>query len=104
MGMKRFAGQTGVLSILLWTLGCGPGGPKTYTITGTVTFDAHPVEKGEIVFVPLEKDQAPDAGMIQHGHYSVPVKAGHKRVEIRATREVPEKRNPMGPVFQAYIP
>ena len=42
--------------------------------------------------------------MIQHGNYSVPVKAGHKRVEIRASREVPEKRNPMGPVFQSYIP
>jgi hypothetical protein len=102
MTMKRLPWQAGVLSFLALPLGCGS--PSTYTITGTVTLDGQLVEQGEILFVPIEKDQAPDSGLITKGTYTVQVKAGPKQVEIRAVREVPEKRTPMGPVFLDYIP
>jgi hypothetical protein len=102
--MQRSAWQTALIGFLALMLGCGSGGPKTYTITGTVTFDGTRVENGEIIFVPLERDDAPDSGFIKNGTYKVQVKAGDKRVEIRASREVPETPNPMGPVYQPYIP
>jgi len=72
---------------------------------GTVTFDGRPVEGGEIIFVPVDKGVAPDAGRIDKGAYDLLVKAGNKRVEIRASRPVlGGKPNPMGPVYQDYIP
>ena len=89
---------------LAWlTTGCGTG-PKTYWVQGTVTFDGQPVETGEIIFVPLDKDLGPDAGPITNGTFAFAVKAGKKRVEIRASREVPGKRTSMGPVYEDYIP
>ncbi len=89
---------------LVWlTAGCGSG-PRTYWVEGTVTFDGRPVETGEIIFVPLDKDLGPDAGPITNGSFGFAVKAGQKRVEIRASREVPGKRTSMGPVYEDYIP
>jgi hypothetical protein len=102
--MGRFPWQVVLINVILGLLGCDSGSPKTYTITGTVTFDGHRVEDGEIIFVPVEKEQAPDAGHIKNGTYTVEVKAGHKRVEVRAIREVPDKRTPMGPVHEQYLP
>ena len=96
----RWLGMLGVLM----AAGCGSGGPKIYTITGQVTLDGHPVEKGEIIFLPVDEDLAPDSGKIRNGTYTAQVKAGPKRVEIRAFRELPEQRTSMGPVFQQYIP
>lgn len=84
--------------------GCGAGGPKTYTVTGIVSFDGQPVEDGEILFIPAEKHFGPDAGKIVNGAFRFAAKAGVKRVEIRAARDVPGKRTPMGPVREDYIP
>jgi hypothetical protein len=70
-----------------------------------VNFDGRPIEGGEIIFVPVEKGAAPDAGRIDNGSYEALVKRGKKRVEIRASRPVVGgKPNPMGPVYQDYIP
>jgi len=37
---------------LLFTMGCGPKGPVTYPINGTVLFDGQPVADGLILFTP----------------------------------------------------
>ena len=90
---------------ILFAFGCGAGSPAMCRVSGSVTFDGTPVENGEIIFVPLDKGFAPDAGKIDNGTYDVLVKAGNKRVEIRASRPVVGKKpNPMGPVYQDYIP
>src|SRR5262245_61864897 len=92
-------------SLLFFTFGCDAGRPARYRVTGFVTFDRQPVEGGEIVFVPVDKGVAPDAGRIDNGSYDLLAKAGKKRVEIRASRPVVGgKPNPMGPVYQDYIP
>ena len=92
-------------AIFFLAFGCGAGSPAMYRVTGSVTFDGRPVENGEIIFVPFDKSLAPDAGNIDHGTYDLLVKAGKKRVEIRASRPlVGKKPNPMGPVYQDYIP
>ena len=103
--MDRWPYHLAFATLLFFALGCGAGGPAMYRVTGTVTFDGRPVESGEIIFVPVDKGVAPDAGRIDNGAYDLLVKAGKKRVEIRASRPVlGGKPNPMGPVYQDYIP
>lgn len=86
--------------------GCG-GQQRTYEVSGTVTFDGAPVEKGEISFVPLDAGRAPSAGVIAGGTFHVRATAGPKRVEIRAARPLPAKRQSepeMGPLYEDYLP
>ncbi len=92
-----------LIGLTWFTAGCGTG-PKTYWVQGSVTFDGRPIEIGEIIFVPLDKDLGPDAGSIKNGTFAFAVKAGKKRVEIRASRAVPGQRTSMGPVYEDYIP
>lgn len=85
--------------------GCAPSGPKTYPVSGTVTFNGEIVPKGHIVFAPVDGSTAPDAGEILNGRFQLRAKAGKKRVEIMADREIGK----MDPVMhtvprQSYIP
>jgi hypothetical protein len=103
--MYTWSSSLGFAALLFCAFGCGPGSPAMYRVSGSVTFDGGPVENGEIIFVPFDKRVAPDAGNIDHGTYDLLVKAGKKRVEIRASRPVVGKKpNPMGPVYQDYLP
>src|SRR5438128_7172076 len=103
--MIRWPYTLGVASLLMFAFGCGDGRPTMYKVTGSVTLDGRPVESGEIIFVSIDKGVAPDAGRIDNGSYNVLVKSGKKKVEIRASRPVVGgKPNPMGPVYQDYIP
>jgi hypothetical protein len=102
--MRRFLAGL-VVATALVAGGCTDHGPARYRVQGSVRFDGQPVEKGEILFAPVDKGIAPDAGRIDQGRYEVLVKAGKKRVEIRASRPVVSgKPNPMGPVYHDYIP
>ena len=40
---------------LFFTIGCGPKGPVTYPISGTVLFDGKPVVEGMILFTPASE-------------------------------------------------
>ena len=96
--MRRRFSRLG-LAALLFALGCNDPQPARYRVQGSVRYDGQPVEDGEILFAPVVKGIAPDAGRIDHGSYEVLVTAGKKRVEIRASRMVVGgKPNPMGPV------
>ena len=103
--MSRRLSPLGCAILLVFAIGCGSGGPTLLQVTGTVTFDGQPIESGEIIFLAVDKAVAPDAGRIDDGAYDLLVKAGTKRVEIRASRPViGRKPNPMGRVYQNYIP
>jgi hypothetical protein len=102
--MKRFICQLCFVGFLLLAQSCDAVGPKKFKVTGTVTFDGQPVDSGEIIFVPEEKELAPDSGKIKKGSFTAQVTAGKKRVQIRASRLVPGMSNPMGPVREDYIP
>jgi hypothetical protein len=70
-----------------------------------VTFDGQPLPEGDILFHAAGNDVASDAGKIQNGQFKFRAKAGPKRVEILAAREVPGSMNPvMGPLRENYIP
>lgn len=91
---------------VLSLVGCGPSGPVTYPVSGTVTFDGQPLPEGFITFVP-EGDISPDAGKIVEGKFEFRAQAGKKRIEINANRTKPgAKVEPsMGAVpFEQYIP
>ena len=54
-------------------LGCGdPSGlPKRYPVSGTVTYQGKPVEKGRINFIPTQADGRAAGGEIENGEYSL---------------------------------
>lgn len=52
--MVRFLFVAAPVAILLLA-GCGSG-PKTYSVTGTVTYKGAPVEGADIAFLPVKED------------------------------------------------
>jgi hypothetical protein len=73
--------------MVLLLAGCGPAGPKTYEVSGTVTWNGEPVADGYINFYPLDGTIVPDGGKIKNGQYRFRARPGKKRVQIDATRE-----------------
>jgi hypothetical protein len=87
----------------LW--GCGASGPRTYEVTGTVTFDDQPVTRGDIYFHPEDGRYGSEHGAIVEGKYRAKVKEGKHKVTIQASRPVPGKKGPMGEdAIEDYIP
>lgn len=94
-----------LLLACLLLVGCGPTGPKTYPVSGTVMFNGEPLAKGQISFMPKDGKTAPTGGAITAGKYTVQALEGMKSVEITATRE----EGPVDPVMgkarqKQYIP
>jgi len=48
-----------VAVVVLWTSGCGDGGPPRYHIRGSVTFAGKPVPAGAISFIPVGETVSP---------------------------------------------
>jgi hypothetical protein len=87
--------------------GVGCGRQDTIEISGQVTFDGAPIEKGEISFIPVDGASAAEGAVIENGTFALAVKPGAKRVEIRASRPLPPERqtNPeMGLMYEDYVP
>ncbi len=82
--------------------GCGPSGAP---VSGTVTWNGKPVEKGHIVLEPVEENVKPDAGQIQNGEFVFRAQTGVKRVKIHADRRITEPDPVMGIAERGpYIP
>jgi hypothetical protein len=89
--------------------GCGPTGPVTHTVSGTVTFDGVPVAKGDIIFRDAAGQDKSYGGQITDGKFSFESSPGKKKVEINAMREVPGKMDTSNPgaevpLMEQYIP
>lgn len=86
-------GLIGSLAVILTScMGCGgSSGPERGNVSGQVTFNGQPVEKGVIAFVPDGSTVGPTSGaIIENGRYKTqsgggPVLGSH-RVEIVAHR------------------
>jgi hypothetical protein len=109
--LPRPAGWTVFAAPLLCCLaalsGCGPGGPKTVPVSGTVTFAGQPVADGEIAFRSADGATASWAGRIVAGRYAIRSTVGPKRVEIIAVRPKPgakPKASGEGVINEMYIP
>lgn len=90
--------------LLLLTSGCG--GDGKVPVSGSVSFDGQPVERGEISFVPVEAGQSPDGGTIENGQFAFRTTPGAKRVEIRASRPLPPEKqtDAAGTFYEDFIP
>jgi hypothetical protein len=65
-------------ALALTALGCG-GRSDDYPrepISGTVTLDGKPIERGYITFEPKSGQPTQSGGMIEQGKYEVPVQSG----------------------------
>lgn len=61
-------------------MGCGP---KTSTVSGTVTFNGEAVANGAVSFFPTDGKGAPAGGLIKDGRYTVTgVKPGEMTVQL----------------------
>jgi hypothetical protein len=102
--MSRQWWLAGLVLALASLFGCGGSGPRTYPVSGEVSFDGTPVAEGDILFIPADPAVAPEGGKITNGRYQLRAKPGWQRVEIRASRPLPGPPGPMGPVYADYIP
>jgi hypothetical protein len=87
--------------------GCGPGGPKTVPISGSVSFAGQPVAEGEIAFRSADGATASWAGPIVAGRFAIRSTVGPKRVEIIAVRPrsgAKAKASGEGVPNEMYIP
>jgi hypothetical protein len=79
--------------------------PKTYPVSGTVTFNGQPLKEGDISFHPADPAVSADAGKIVDGEFHFQAKPGSKRVEVRVSQVVPGRTTPMGgPLRLEIIP
>ena len=97
-----------IVSVLVLA-GCGPSGPATCAVSGTVTFDGTPVADGQIIFRDAAGTEKSYGGAITAGQYSFESSPGKKKVDITAMREVPGKMDTSNPgvevpLMEAYIP
>jgi len=79
--------------------GCGREGPDRVIVSGTVSYQGQPVEKGRIRFCPEKGTMMPTSGaLIVDGKYSVEAKGGvpvgAHNVEIVGFRADPDYRPP----------
>jgi hypothetical protein len=57
---------------LLIASGCSDDGlPKRYPVTGTVTYNGKPLERGQVNFLPTAPEGRPASGDIEAGRYSL---------------------------------
>jgi len=99
-------GRITVLWLIANSLLTGCGGQQfeqTYRVTGRVTLDQEPLPQGNIVFLTSETGDLQSIP-IENGVYSGEVRAGRRRVEIRAYRPETGSRAIMEPPPSNYLP
>jgi hypothetical protein len=81
----------GSLTVLGAISGCGESDPLgRKAISGTVSFNGAPVEKGNIAFQPVDKSTTSGGSSIQTGKYSVPQKTGLPVGKYRVSIHAPK--------------
>jgi len=87
------------LAAMLALPGCGD------SVSGKVTLDGEPVERGTILFYPTDGHADAEVARIVAGQYSAQLPVGTKRVEITANRLQSDKTDSLGmPLIEQAIP
>lgn len=85
--------------------GCGKSDQiPTYSVTGSVTMGGQPIEKGSIVFDPVDGRGTAAMGGIENGQFTAQVPAGEKILRISAVRTTNEKDQYGELITESYIP
>jgi hypothetical protein len=84
--------------------GCarGPSVPM-YPVTGAVTFDGSPVERGSVVFDPADGKSPPVMAGIEGGRYEARVPQGEKIVRVDAVRTTDKSDEYGGRITESFI-
>ncbi|MCH2129085.1 MAG: hypothetical protein MK179_08070 [Pirellulaceae bacterium] len=93
-----------VVMVATLLMGCGPSGPKTYSVSGTVSLDNQPLETGKIFLIDPAGRLDSDVGDIADGKFKFRAKPGSKRVELRAERQTGEISHFGGAVTAEALP
>jgi hypothetical protein len=112
---SKYASAFALCALAVSALGCGSGSDRV-AISGKVTFDGQPVDKGQIVFAPQAAGFTAVAPIIA-GAYAIPADKGASpgaayTVRITADRSTGRKiqapgyaaGDPPQEVFEQYIP
>jgi hypothetical protein len=73
-----------IVVVVALVLGCSSD--PHVEVSGAVTFDGKPLERGEIIFVAADGSVTPAGGPIDDGHYAVKMLPGPKKVMINASK------------------
>ncbi len=77
---------------------------ERFPVSGTVSLDGEPIKAGRIMFIDPQMTLDPDPAEIVDGAYKLMATAGHRRVEVNVSREVPGKKTPLGsPVYKEVV-
>ena len=87
--------------VVLLLSGCGAKGPTKYEVTGTVTYEGQPLERGSIAVVPINTKLRPDEKPIKDGKYTILAPEGEAEVRIYATRVTGPFNKEMGAAPEA---
>lgn len=89
---SRFAAASVAVGLFASAIGCGDS--NLARVSGTVTYEGEPIEKGSINFLPVDGKGASAGGQIVAGKYEVAeVPPGQKLVEVIAVKDVPFARS-----------
>lgn len=72
-------------------VGCGPESKMT-SVSGTVTVNGSPPEKGSISFIPVDGMTATTGAVIEKGKYQSEAPLGESKVEIRVPKVIGKKK------------
>ena len=96
---------------LCWLSACGQSDSViTAKVTGQVTLDGKPLERGLIQFLPTDGHGSAAAAEIQRGNYAVAVPLGSKRVEVTSPKVVGKQKaydtpdSPVMNIIEEQIP
>ena len=105
MHNTRFPRWFGILTLGAVLAGCKQQRTyaPTYSVHGLVTLDAKPLTEGNIAFISSETGDLQDL-TIKDGKYEGQVRAGKRRVEIRAYHPRKGPRKPLEPPPHNYLP
>ena len=107
MPIERRLWAGAALAALLALAGCGA---REGQVGGTVKVDGKLLEKGSILFVPIDGKSSTSGGEISNGRYSVKVPVGPMKVSISAPKVVGKKKiyptpdSPEMPITQEALP
>ena len=99
-----FNGKCVVVMLATFLVGCNQSGPKTYSVSGTVTLDNQPLDTGKIFLIDPAGRLDSDVGDIANGKFKFRAKPGSKRVELRAERQMGEISHFGGAVTTEALP
>jgi hypothetical protein len=96
----RLIGAAACVMLACVAVGCGP---SKATVTGTVSFNGQPVERGSISLFPVDGKGSANGGTIEKGRYEIrDVAPGEKIVQLTAPTPVGIRKDDYGNDTQTF--